>query len=76
MKNWREEIKEMELEYFKNRVIKDAQWVKEQWLLGKNYFTHRVGSLQNADELAKKFNLDANELRNFVENEYCIKELK
>ena len=67
-----EEMKMQELEFFKKQVIKDAEWVREQWQLGKNYFVHRIVSLQNAEKLAKQFGFDVNELKDFVENQYYI----
>ena len=67
-----EEMKIQELEFFKKQVIKDAKWVREHWQLGKNYFVHRIVSLQNAEKLAKQFGFDVNELKDFVENQYYI----
>lgn len=67
-----EEMKMLELESFKRRVIKDATWVREQWHLGENYFVHQIVSLRDAERLAKNYGFNEKELKEFVRNEYYI----
>ena len=70
--NYMEEIRMQELEFFKKQVIKDAEWVREQWHLGKNYFVHEIVSLRNAERIAKQYSFDEEELKEFVRNQYYI----
>lgn len=67
-----EEMRMQELEFFKKQVIKDANWVREQWHLGENCFVHEVVYLRNAERLAKQYGFDEEELKEFVRNQYYI----